>query len=70
MERGYTFTPELLRMMLSEERQKFLSALGRGASFGELKRIRQTINQLNELLDSSDRIGRNTDVRENTRGTR
>ena len=52
MDGEYTFTPELLRMMLSEERQKFVSALGR-ASWRELNRIRKTINRLNELLDSS-----------------
>ena len=53
MDREYTFSAELLKMMLSEERQKFVSALGEGASWRELNRIRQTINQLNSLLDST-----------------
>ena len=52
MEREYTFSPELLKMMLSEERQKFVNALGEGASWRQLNRIRKTINQLNSLLDS------------------
>lgn len=53
MNQGYTFSQELLRMMLSEERQKFVAALGRGSSWRELNRIRKTINQLNILLDSA-----------------
>jgi hypothetical protein len=52
MERGYGFSSDLLQMMLSEERQKFVSALGRGASWWELKRIRKNIIQINDLLDS------------------
>jgi hypothetical protein len=52
MDRGFRFSADLLRMMLSEERQKFVSALGRGASWKELLRIRKTIDQLNKLLDS------------------
>ena len=52
MEREYTFSPELLKMMLSEERQKFVNALDEGASWRQLNRIRKTINQLNSLLDS------------------
>jgi hypothetical protein len=53
MDREYTFSPDLLKMMLSEERQKFVKALGNGASWRELNRIRETINQLNSLLDST-----------------
>ena len=53
MDRGYSFSPELLRMMLSEERQKFLEALGHEASWRQLNRIRKTISQLNKLLDSA-----------------
>jgi hypothetical protein len=53
MDRGYTFSAELLQMMLSEERQKFVSALGQGASWGELNRIKRNINQINSLLDST-----------------
>ena len=52
MDRGYTFSPELLQMMLSEERQKFVSALGRGVSWKELNRIRKNIAQINHMLDS------------------
>lgn len=52
MDRGYPFSPELLRMMLSEERQKFVSALEQGASWKQLNQIKKTINQLNNLLDS------------------
>jgi hypothetical protein len=55
MEREYTFSPDLLRMMLSEERQKFVSALSQGSSWRELNRIKKTINQLNELLDTTER---------------
>ncbi|MBC7829545.1 MAG: hypothetical protein H7122_17505 [Chitinophagaceae bacterium] len=56
MGRGYSFSPELLRMMLSEERQKFVAALGVEASWKELNRIRKTINQLNGLLDAENRL--------------
>jgi hypothetical protein len=52
MDRGHRFSPELLQMMLSEERQKFVSALG-GASWKELNRIRKNIAQINALLDST-----------------
>ena len=52
MEESYSFSPEFLRMMLSEERQKFIAALGKSASWKELNRIRRTISQINELLDS------------------
>jgi hypothetical protein len=72
MGREYTFSPELLRMMLSEERQKFVSALSHGASWRELNRIRKTINQLNDLLDASDNSNyssRNSDPRFNERGS-
>ncbi len=67
MERVYLFSPELLKMMLSEERQKFVSALDQGAAWRELNRIRKTINQLNKLLDSSNDI--NTDNYSNSRFT-
>jgi hypothetical protein len=53
MDRDYTFSPELLLLMLSEERQKFITALGHGASWKDLSRIRKTIDQLNKMLDSS-----------------
>ena len=52
METGPIFTPELLKMMLSEERQKFLLALEEGSSWKDLSRIRKNISQINELLDS------------------
>lgn len=53
MDRGYAFSAELLRMMLSEERQKFISALENGTSWRELKRIRKNISEINRLLDST-----------------
>ena len=53
MERGYGFSVELLQMMLSEERQKFVSALGRGASWRELRTIRKNIIQISNVLDDS-----------------
>ena len=52
MDRGYRFDPGLLPMMLSEERQKFVPALGK-ASWKELNRIRKNIAQINALLDST-----------------
>ena len=58
MDREYTFSPELLKMMLSEERRKFVTALGDGASWRELNRIRKTINQLNSLLDSTESLSK------------
>ena len=56
MSRGYMFSPELLKMMLSEERQKFVSALGRGASWIQLNLIRKNIRQINNLLESVDDV--------------
>ena len=47
------FSPDLLRMMLTEEREKFLSALEAGSSWKELSRIRKNISQLNQLIDES-----------------
>ena len=58
MDRGYIFSAELLQMMLSEERQKFVSALGRGASWKELNRIRKHIAQINHQLDSMNNTNR------------
>ena len=57
MDRGYTFSAELLQMMLREERQKFLSALGKGASWKQLKTIRKNIIQISTLLDSTQNRG-------------
>ena len=53
MDRGYNFSPDLLRLMLSEENQKFVTALGKGASWRELNKIRQHISELNKLLDAA-----------------
>lgn len=52
MNRGYMFSADLLQMMLSEERQKFIAALGSGASWRELRLIRKNIIQINNHLDS------------------
>jgi len=70
--REYSFSPELLRMMLSEERQKFSVALGQGASWRELNQIRKTINQLNKLLDFSENKnpGNSTHTRSDDSGLR
>jgi hypothetical protein len=45
------FTPELLRMMRNEEREKFLAALKDGASWVQLYQIRNTIRKLNDMID-------------------
>lgn len=50
------FTPELLKMMRDEEREKFLAALKDGASWGQLYQIRNTIRKLNELIDTAEII--------------
>ena len=55
MEKKSAFTPELLKMMLTEERQKFVSALGDGASWKVLENIRKNINKIYDVLDSVDR---------------
>jgi|GEM_PF-4585630 len=68
MERDYNFSPELLQMMLSEERQRFVSGIDNGASWGELHRIRKTINEINNLLDSSKTI--HSHLRSNEKGPR
>lgn len=64
MNREYTFSPELLRMMLAEERQKFVEELGHGASWRKLNRIKKTVNQLNNLLDSENNLN-GSDVSDN-----
>ena len=57
MEKEYSqFTPELLQMMRDEEREKFLTALKSGASWGQLYQIRNTIKKLNEMIDACDGI--------------
>jgi hypothetical protein len=48
------FTPELLRMMRNEERQKFLVALKNGASWMQLYQIRNTIRKLNDMIDAAE----------------
>lgn len=53
MHGGYAFNAELLRMMLSEEREKFVTQLGAGASWVELNKTRQQINELTNLLDAA-----------------
>jgi hypothetical protein len=55
MEREYNqFTPELLKMMRDEEREKFLAALKDGASWAQLYQIRNTIRKLNDLIDTAE----------------
>jgi hypothetical protein len=55
MERDqHQFSPELLRMMRDEEREKFLAALKEGASWGQLYSIRNTIRKLNKMIDDGD----------------
>ena len=49
------FTPELLRMMRDEERQKFLAALKSGASWVQLFQIRNTIRKLNDMIEVAER---------------
>lgn len=61
MDRGYSFSAELLQMMLSEERQKFVSALDKGVSWKELNRIRVHIAQINHRLDSLNKANRGRD---------
>ena len=62
MEGGHMFTTELLQLMLKEERQKFVTRLGTGASWRELNVIRKNINQINKLLDDSrSQQGRNAE---------
>ena len=55
MEKEYNqFTPELLKMMRDEERDKFLAALKDGASWAQLYQIRNTIRKLNDLIDTAE----------------
>jgi hypothetical protein len=55
MERDqHQFSPELLEMMRDEEREKFLSALKDGASWGQLYSIRNTIRKLNKLIEEAE----------------
>jgi hypothetical protein len=52
MERDHNqFTPELLKMIRDEEREKFLAALKDGASWAQLYQIRNTIRKLNEMIE-------------------
>ena len=48
------FTPELLRMMRDEEREKFLAALKDGASWVQLYQIRNTIRKLNDMIAAAE----------------
>ena len=55
MEREYhQFSPKLLQMMRDEERDKFLTALKNGASWGQLYQIRNTIRKLNEMIETAE----------------
>ncbi|HEY0676962.1 MAG TPA: hypothetical protein VGD17_01705 [Chitinophagaceae bacterium] len=56
MEREYSrFSPELLQMMRDEEREKFVTALKNGASWGQLYKIRNTIKKLNEMINDAEK---------------
>ena len=57
MEGGQIFTTELLQMMLNEERQKFVAGLGAGSSLRELHTIKNNIQQIYKLLDTSTNNG-------------
>lgn len=55
MERDqHQFSPELLQMMRDEEREKFLTALKEGASWGQLYSIRNTIRKLNKMIEEAE----------------
>jgi hypothetical protein len=57
MEREHNqFSPELLRLMRDEEREKFLTALKEGASWGQLYQIRNTIKKLNDMIDKAETV--------------
>ncbi|HYF31892.1 MAG TPA: hypothetical protein VD993_12300 [Chitinophagaceae bacterium] len=48
------FSRELLQMMRDEEREKFLSALKNGASWGQLFQIRSNIRKLNDMIEAAE----------------
>lgn len=50
----HQFSPQLLQMMRDEEREKFLTALKEGASWGQLYSIRNTIRKLNKMIEDAD----------------
>ena len=55
MERDHNhFSPELLRLMRDEEREKFLAALKNGASWLQLYHIRSTIKKLNDMIQKAE----------------
>lgn len=56
------FTPELLRMIRDEERQKFLAALKDGASWIQLYQIRNTIRKLNDMIAAAEQKDSDTSV--------
>ena len=63
------FTPELLRMMRNEEREKFLAALKDGASWVQLYQIRNTIRKLNDMIDVAESSSGSSSVHDtSTRG--
>ena len=56
MERDQSqFSRELLEMMRDEEREKFLTALKEGASWGQLYQIRNNIRKINDMIESAER---------------
>lgn len=48
------FSRELLQMMRDEEREKFLSALKDGATWGQLYQIRSNIRKINEMIEAAE----------------
>ena len=60
MEDQNQFSRELLQMMREEEREKFLTALKDGASWGQLYQIRNNIRKINEMIASAERSEQST----------
>ena len=58
MEDQNQFSRELLQMMREEEREKFLTALKDGASWGQLYQIRNNIRKINEMIEAAERSDR------------
>ena len=54
------FSPELLQMMRDEEREKFLTALKEGASWGQLYQIRNNIRKINDMIEAAERLDKSS----------
>lgn len=55
------FSPELLQMMRDEEREKFLTALKEGASWGQLYQIRNNIRKINDMIEATERLDKSSE---------